>query len=167
MFRRVLRAAQQATPAAEPLAPGTRAPGFSLAASTGDKVSLSGLLGRPVVLVFFPAAWSPVCRDQLALYNEILPLFQGYNAQVLALSVDGAWCQKAFADNRNLGFSLLADSEPKGAVAQAYGVYDAEKGLSRRALFVIDGSGIIRWSYVSPSNINPGADGILNALESL
>ena len=167
MFRRSGRIAQDATAAEDPLAAGSVAPGFSLMASTGEEVSLSDFRGRPVVLVFFPAAWSPVCGDQLTLYNEIIPLFEDFHAQVLALSVDGAWCQKAFADNRNLGFPLLTDFQPKGAAAQAYGVYDAEKGVSRRALFVINARGVIHWSYVSPSNINPGADGILNALESI
>lgn len=167
MFRRTGKTAQDAEPTGKPLAAGTMAPDFSLMASTGDEVSLADFRERPVVLVFFPAAWSPVCGDQLALYNEITPLFESFHAQVLALSVDGAWCQKAFADDRNLGFPLLADFLPKGAVTQAYGVYDAERGVSRRALFVIDGKGVIHWSYVSPSNVNPGADGILNALESI
>jgi peroxiredoxin len=118
-------------------------------------------------LVFYPADWSPVCGDQLVLYNEVLPIFEGYNAQVLGLSVDGIWCHRAFADDRNLRFPLLADFEPKGAVARLYGVYDTSEGLSQRALFVIDAEGIIRWSYVSPPDVNPGANGILDALEAL
>jgi peroxiredoxin len=81
--------------------------------------------------------------------------------------VDGIWSHRAFADNRNLRFPVLSDFEPKGAVARAYGVYDAEKGTSQRALFVIDAEGLVWWSYVSPSNVNPGADGILKALDSL
>lgn len=149
------------------LEPGTRAPDFTLPSSTGERASLSDFRGQPVVLVFYPADWSPVCGDQLVLYNEVLPLFKDYSAQVLAVSVDGIWCHKAFAENRNLRFPLLADFEPKGAVARTYGVYDAEKGFAQRALFVIDAEGVIRWSYVSPTHINPGADGILKALESL
>jgi peroxiredoxin len=109
-----------------------------------------------VVLVFYPADWSPVCGDQLALYNEVLPLFEDYSAQVIGISVDGIWCHKAFAENRDLQFPLLADFEPKGAVARAYGVYDEKAGLSKRALFVVDAKGIIHWSYVSPSSVNPG-----------
>ena len=101
------------------------------------------------------------------LYNEVLPLFEEHNAQVLAISVDGIWCHRAFSESHNLQFPLLSDSEPKGLLCRTYGVYDEEKGISRRALFVIDARGIIRWSYVSPSGVNPGADGILNALESL
>jgi peroxiredoxin len=117
--------------------------------------------------VFYPADFSPVCGDQLVLYNELLPVFREYNARLLAVSVDGIWCHKAFSEARNLGFPLLSDYEPKGAVSRAYGVYDGENGNSQRALFVIDAQGVIRWSYVSPPGINPGADGILNALESL
>jgi peroxiredoxin len=149
------------------LGPGTPAPDFTLLDQAGEPVSLRDFRGRPVVLVFYPADWSPVCGDQLTLYNEVLSLFQDHNAQVLAISVDGKWCHRAFAEQRNLRFPLLADFEPKGAVARLYGVYDAEKGLARRALFVLDADGIIRWSHVSPGNVNPGANGILSALEAL
>jgi peroxiredoxin len=153
--------------AASALVPGTPAPNLSLPATTGAEISLSDYRGQPVVLVFYPADWSPVCGDQLALYNEVLPLFQEHNAQVLAISVDGIWSHTAFAEHRNLRFPLLSDFEPKGAVARTYGVYDARQGTNQRALFVVDANGLIRWSYVSPSNVNPGADGILKALESL
>jgi len=149
------------------LAPGTPAPDFSLPSAIDRTISLSDFYGRPVVLVFYPADWSPVCGDQLTLYNEVLPLFEGLGAQLLGISVDGIWCHRAFVEARNLRFPLLSDFEPKGAVARAYGVYDAEEGLNQRALFVIDGKGIVRWSYVSPSHVNPGANGILEALESL
>lgn len=149
------------------LTPGTQAPDFTLASHTGEPVSLRDFRGQPVVLVFYPADWSPVCGDQLVLYNEVLPLFEGYKAQLLAISVDGFWCHKAFAEDRNLRFPLLTDFEPKGAVAKAYGVYDMARGESQRALFVLDAQGTVRWSYVSPPNVNPGADGILEALASL
>ena len=86
---------------------------------------------------------------------------------MLGISVDGAWCHLAFAHDRKLKFPLLSDFEPKGAVAAKYGVYRQTDGFSERALFVIDSEGIIRWSYISPIGINPGADGILTALESL
>src|SRR5690349_20423330 len=102
----------------------------------------------------------------MALYNEILPEFHEQGAQLLGISVDSAWCHKAFADARKLRFPLLADFEPKGAVSRAYGAY-ADSGVSQRALFVIDASGVIRWSYLSPMGVNPGADGILAALERL
>jgi peroxiredoxin len=149
------------------LGPGTPAPDFTLRDQTGQPVSLRDFRGKPVVLVFYPADWSPVCGDQLTLYNEVLPLLEQNRAQVLAISVDGMWCHRAFAEQRNLRFPLLSDFEPKGAVTQLFGVYDAEPGVARRALFVLDAEGIIRWSHVSPSNVNPGADGILNALETL
>jgi len=168
MFRRKKSLARpsMAAPTAA-LSPGTDAPDFALPNGASEKVSLRDFRGKPVVLVFYPADFSPVCGDQLVLYNEVLPLFEEYDAQVLAISVDGVWSHKAFAETRNLGFPLLSDFEPKGAVAGAYGVYDAENGYNRRVLFVIDAEGIVRWSYVSPTGVNPGADGILNALASL
>jgi peroxiredoxin (alkyl hydroperoxide reductase subunit C) len=86
---------------------------------------------------------------------------------VLGISVDGVWCHRAFAKDRNLLFALLSDFEPKGAVARAYGVYDQADGTSERALFVLDGTGVVRWSCASPSGVNPGADGILRALDDL
>jgi peroxiredoxin len=125
------------------------------------------LRGKPVILAFYPADWSPICGDQLVLYNEVLPLFDEHEAQLLGISVDSRWSHKAYARDRNLEFPLLSDFEPKGEVAKLYGVYDAEAGLSERALFVIDREGIIHWSYVSPPGVNPGADGILSALESI
>ena len=149
------------------LAPGTTAPDFQLPVTPDQKLSLSELRGKPVVLVFYPADWSPVCSDQLALYNEILPEFQGHGAELVGISVDGVWCHTAYAKDRNLHFSLLADFEPKGAVARLYGVYHDDWGIAERALFVIDKDGIIRWSYMSPIGVNPGADGILEALEAL
>lgn len=151
----------------KPLPTGTPAPCFRLWGSTNEAVSLGDYAGRPVVLVFYPADWSAVCGDQLGLYNEILALFEQHDAQLLAISVDSLWSHKAFAEQNHLRFPLLADFHPKGAVAQAYGVYDEQAGMSRRALFVVDADGIIRWTYVSPADINPGADGILTALENL
>jgi peroxiredoxin len=149
------------------LRPGASAPDFSLNSTPDQKVQLSDFRGRPVILVFYPADWSPVCGDQVGLYNEILSEFAQFDAQLLGLSVDGPWCHRAFAETRKLHFPLLADFEPKGAVARSYGVYRAADGFTERALFVIDGEGIIRWSYVSPVGVNPGADGILTALEAL
>src|SRR2546422_9880234 len=141
------------------LSAGTTAPGFTLPSSPDQKSSLSDFRARPVILAFYPADWSPVCGDQMALYNEVLPEFQEHGAQLLGVSVDGAWCHRAFAQARNLRFPLLSDFEPKGAFARACGVYREGEGTSERALFVIDGTGTIRWSYVSPIDVNPGADG--------
>ena len=146
---------------------GTVAPDFRLNSTPDQQVSLSDFPGSPVILAFYPADFSPVCGDQMALYNEILPEFRRFGAQLLGISVDGVWCHRAFAESRRLHFPLLADFEPKGDVARTYGVYRQGDGFSERALFVIDAEGIVRWSYVSPVGVNPGADGILDALEKL
>jgi peroxiredoxin len=151
----------------ELLSAGTVAPEFSLHVTPDQTLSLSELRGHPVILAFYPADWSPVCGDQMALYNEVLPEFQKFGAELLGLSVDGVWSHRAFAESRHLHFPLLADFEPKGAVAQMYGAYRKADGFSERALFVIDKSGTIAWSYRSPVAVNPGADGILQALEDL
>jgi peroxiredoxin len=103
----------------------------------------------------------------MALYNEMLSEFGKYNAQLLGISVDGVWCHAAFVSDRKLHFPLLADFEPKGAVARQYGVYREADGTTERALFVIDAEGVARWSFVSPIGVNPGADGIFDALEAL
>jgi peroxiredoxin len=152
---------------ATPLAAGTRAPEFELQATPDEKLSLADFRGKALILVFYPEDWSPVCSDQLALYQELLPEFKELGAELVAISVDGVWSHLAFAENRNLHFPLLADFEPKGDVARAYGVYRSGDGTSERALFVVDGDGVVHWSYVSPVGINPGADGILRALENL
>jgi peroxiredoxin len=149
------------------LAPGTPAPDFTLPVTPDQKVSLSEFRDKPVILAFYPADWSPVCGDQMALYNEVLPEFHKHHAELLGISVDGVWCHAAFSEHRNLHFPLLADFQPKGAVAQQYGVYREHDGIADRALFVIDKSGVIQWSYRSPIAVNPGADGILEALEKL
>ena len=146
---------------------GAAAPDFELVDQEGAAVTLAGLRGNPIVLAFYPADWSPVCGDQMALYNEVLPMFREYGAQIFGMSVDSKWCHAAFAENRKLRFRLLADFEPKGAVARRYGAYRDQDGTSERALFVIDAAGIIRWAYLSPVDVNPGADGILEALESI
>jgi len=149
------------------LAAGTDAPDFTLRSTPDQWLTLSEFRGQPVVLAFYPADWSPVCGDQMALYNEMLKEFQDLGAELIGISVDGAWCHAAFARDRKLHFPLLADFEPKGAVARHYGVYREKDGVSERALFVIDGDGKIHWSYVSPLGVNPGANGILTALEDL
>ena len=146
---------------------GAPAPEFSLPSTPDQKVSLSEFKGKPVILAFYPADWSPVCGDQMALYNEMLSIFQEYGAQLIGISVDGIWSHIAYSKANKLRFPLLSDFEPKGAVAKKYGVYREKEGITERALFVIDSEGIIRWSYVSPVGINPGADGIIGALEEL
>jgi peroxiredoxin len=150
-----------------PLPAGTKAPDFQLHSTPDQTVSLADFRGQPLILAFYPEDWSPVCSDQMALYQEVLPEFRRFNAELLGISVDGIWCHLAFARDRNLHFPLLADFEPKGEVSRAYGAYRAEDGTSERALYVIDDDGIVAWSYLSPVGVNPGADGILRALESL
>jgi peroxiredoxin len=149
------------------LAAGVAAPEFSLHTTPDQVVSLSDFRGRPVILAFYPADWSPVCGDQMALYNELLDEFLRFDAELLGISVDGAWCHIAFVHDRKLRFPLLSDFEPKGQVSRLYGAYREHEGTCERALFVIDAEGMIRWSYCSPVGVNPGADGILRALEAL
>ncbi|MCW3124906.1 MAG: redoxin protein [Bacteroidetes bacterium] len=146
---------------------GTTAPDFELHATPDQKLKLSDLRGKNVILAFYPADWSPVCGDQMALYNEMLKIFKKQNAEMIGISVDSKWCHMAFSQDRKMHFPLLADFEPKGAVSRAYGAYNEKEGQCKRALFVIDENGIIQWSYLSPDSINPGADGILDALEEI
>ena len=108
-----------------------------------------------------------MCGDQIGLYNEMAAEFQEYHAQLLGISVDGAWCHRAFSEARHIHFPLLADFEPKGDVSRRYGAYREKDGFSERALVLIDAQGIVRWSYLSPVGVNPGADGIFAALDEL
>jgi peroxiredoxin len=157
----------QSSPSGRLINPGQAAPAFELHATPDQTVSLADFLGRPVVLVFYPADWSPVCGDQIGVYNEMAAEFQEYHAQLLGISVDGVWCHRAFGEARHIHFPLLADFEPKGEVSRRYGAYRQKDGFSERALVVIDAQGIVRWSYLSPIGVNPGADGIFAALDEL
>jgi peroxiredoxin len=154
-------------PSSSLLPAGTHAPDFILSSGPDSELRLSDLRGRPVILVFYPADWSPVCGDELALYNELLAEFRRHDAELLGISVDGVWCHRAYAEARHLEFPLLSDFEPKGQVSRSFAAYRTRDGFSERALFVLDRDGVIRWSYLSPVNVNPGADGILAALEAL
>ncbi|MEU8297027.1 redoxin domain-containing protein [Micromonospora sp. NPDC048909] len=147
--------------------PGRPAPDFSLPATPdGQHTGPGGYRGRPVVLAFYPADWSPVCGDQMALYQAAMPEFDRYRAAVLGISVDSIWSHRAFAESQGIAFPLLADFEPKGEVARAYGAY-TPRGEAARALVVLDPDGAVAWSHLSPPDVNPGADGILDALERL
>ncbi len=153
---------------------GEHAPDFTLSSHAGaaagdaeDKFTLSEQRGKNVVLVFYPADWSAVCGDQLTLYNEILPVIENLNAQLFGISVDGVFCHQAFRENRGYKMTLLSDFEPKGEVAKEYGVYRDGDGFSERALFVIDKGGVIRYSYVSPIGVNPGANENLRSLREI
>jgi peroxiredoxin len=149
------------------LSKGNMAPQFDLFAAPDHRLRLAELKGKRVILAFYPADWSPVCGDQLALYNEVVKMFQDFNAVLIGISVDSKWCHMAYAETRNLSFPLLSDFEPKGGVSKLYGAYDEVNGESKRALFVIDEEGVIQWSYISSRDINPGADGILEALNKM
>ena len=146
---------------------GDTAPDFKLHSTPDQHLQLNELKGKNVILAFYPADWSPVCSDQMSLYNEMRSFFHKYNAEVVGVSVDSKWCHLAFEQDRKIKFPLLADFEPKGEVSKKYGVYNEEEGQSKRALFVIDADGIIQWSYLSPDGMNPGADGIIEALEAM
>ena len=149
-----------------PLQPGTRAPDFSLSAAPGQRVTLSELTG-PVVLIFYPADWSPVCSDELSMFESAHSLFSDRGAQLLGIAVDGVWSHVAFKADRKLTFPLLADFHPKGEVARSYGVYRDQDGVTERALFVLDAEHDVAWSYVSPIGISPGVDGAPRAVEEL
>jgi peroxiredoxin len=149
------------------LATDSIAPDFTLPSTIANSLRLSDLKGKPIILVFYPGDFTPVCGDQLTLYNELLSLFEEFDAQLLGISVDNLGSHMAFAADRNLDFPLLADSDPLGEVARRYGVFDEESQTCERALFVVDRAGRISWSYLSPREVNPGAAGILRALESL
>ena len=146
---------------------GTHAPRFTLRVTADQSLSSDELLGAPVVVAFYPADWSPVCGDQLSVINEALPLIRARGAQVVAISVDNVWSHEAFTSAHSLHFPLLSDFEPKGAVARLFGAYDDAVGEARRALFVIDAAGVVAWSYLSPVAVNPGVDGVLDALDAL
>lgn len=151
----------------EPLKKGTKAPNFSLKVTPDQTVSLSDFLGKPVILAFYPADFSPVCGGEMTLFNEILPELKKYHASLLGISVDNIWSHLAFAKERNLHFPLLSDFNPKGTVSKLYNSYHEEDGVSERSLYLIDQEGKIAWGYISPIGISPGADGILEALENL
>ena len=146
---------------------GAAAPEFTLKAGDGSEVSLDEYRGRTVILAFYPGDWSPVCGDQLALYNELVPDFRDMGAELVGVSVDSTWSHGAYARSRNLHFPLLSDFEPKGAVARRYRAYRRTDGTTERALFIVDENATIAWSYLSPIDANPGADGIIAALYKL
>ncbi|PWR04812.1 peroxiredoxin [Micromonospora acroterricola] len=147
--------------------PGRPAPGFTLAGTPdGRQIGPEQCRGRPVVLAFYPADWSPVCGDQMSLYQAAAPVFDQYGAVVLGISVDSIWSHRAFARSQGIEFALLADFEPKGEVARRYGAYTPQ-GEAARALVVLDPAGTVAWSYGSPPEVNPGADGIFDALDKL
>jgi peroxiredoxin len=145
--------------------PGAEAPGFTLPDQDGKEVSLADFRGQTVVLVFYPADFSPVCTDQLSVYQEVLPQLEERGAHLLGISVDGSFCHRAFRSHTNLDIPLLADFHPKGQVAKAYGVWSEKHGVSGRALVLVNPEGIVGWSYLSPPLEVPGANLIFDALD--
>jgi peroxiredoxin len=145
--------------------PGAQAPHFTLPDQDGNKVSLADFRGQTLVLVFYPADFSPVCTDQLSVYQEVLDELEERGAKLVGISVDGAFCHRAFREHMGLGMPLLADFHPKGEVARAYGVWSEEYGVSSRALVMVGPEGAVEWSYMSPPLEVPGANLIFDALD--
>jgi peroxiredoxin (alkyl hydroperoxide reductase subunit C) len=146
------------------VAPGDRAPDFSLGREDGSRFTQDDLAGRTSVLVFYPFAFSPVCTDQLNLYEEVLDQFTAQGATLYGVSCDSTWAQRAFKEKLGVSIEQLSDFEPKGAACRAFGVYH-EAGFPQRALVVIGPDGVVKWSYQAPSPADlPGANLIFDAL---
>lgn len=147
--------------------PGSKAPDFTLPDQDGNKVSLSDFVGRRVVLAFYPADFSPVCNDQLSIYQEVLGDIRDRGAELVGISTDGVFCHKAFAEKLGLEIPLLSDFHPQGEVAAAYGALIPERGHSNRSLVLVDGDGTVAWSHASPTPLEiPGANLIFDALDA-
>jgi peroxiredoxin len=146
--------------------PGSPAPEFTLPDQDGNEVSLTDFRGQTVVLVFYPADFSPVCTDQFSVYQEVLGELEERGVKVVGISVDSAWSHKAFQADLGVTIPLLADFHPKGEVAKAYGAYVEERGVARRTLVMVGPEGVVEWSYESPSPLEiPGANLIFDALD--
>lgn len=144
---------------------GAKAPDFTLPDHAGQEISLADFAGRRVLLAFYPLDFSPVCSDQLALYRQIQPRLDEAEVTLIGISVDSAFAHKAFRDQLGIQTTLLADFEPKGAVAAAYGAYLAQAGHSNRSLVLIDGDGVVEWVHETDSPLDiPGPDLILEAI---
>jgi peroxiredoxin len=147
------------------IAVGERAPDFSLPNHEGTEVSLADFRGRKVLLVFYPLDFSPVCTDQLSVYQEVLQQIDEGGATLVGLSVDSSWTHRAFREKLCLTMPLLSDFEPKGEVARAYGAYIDKVGHGNRSLVLIDEDGIVEWVHESPTPLEiPGANLIFDAL---
>jgi len=146
------------------IAAGEPAPEFSLETYDGGPFTRANLLGRTTVLVFYPFAFSPVCNDQLSLYNEVLPDLHEQGATIYGVSCDAIWSQQAFKDSLGVEIEQLSDFEPKGATCRAFGVLH-ELGMPERALVVVGPDAVVKWSYQAPQLAElPGANLIFDAL---
>ncbi|HKP89991.1 MAG TPA: redoxin domain-containing protein [Thermoleophilaceae bacterium] len=147
--------------------PGARAPDFSLRDQDGEEITLESLRGQTTVLVFYPNDFSPVCTDQLNVYQEVLGELEASGARLYGVSVDSAWTHKAFQAHLGVTIPLLADFHPKGEMSAKYGAYNEKYGVCRRALVMIGPDLEVKWSYKSPSPLEiPGANLIFDALEA-
>jgi peroxiredoxin len=146
---------------------GEKAPDFSLPNHKGEQVSLSDYRGRRVMLAFYPSDFSPVCSDQLSIYQEVKPSLDEAGLEVVGISIDHSWAHRAFRKQLNLDFTLLADFHPKGEVAERYGAYLSDYGTSNRSLVLVDPEGVVSWVYESPTPLEiPGANLLFDALEA-
>ena len=146
---------------------GEKAPDFSLPNHKGEQVSLSDFRGRKVMLAFYPSDFSPVCSDQLSIYQEVKPDLDEAGLEVVGVSIDHSWAHRAFRKELNLDFTLLADFHPKGQVAELYGAYLPDYGTSNRSLVLVDPEGVVSWVYESPTALEiPGANLLFDALEA-
>lgn len=131
-----------------PIAEGQSAPDFTLKDQNQNDVKLSDFRGKNVVLAFYPLDWSPVCSKEHACFANDLQSFNGLHAQVLGVSVDSVWSHKAFAEKMGIQYPLLADFQPRGAVASQYGLYLSDKGITNRATVIVDKQGVVRYVQV-------------------
>jgi peroxiredoxin (alkyl hydroperoxide reductase subunit C) len=146
--------------------PGTPAPDFALATEDGDTFTQENLRGQTTVLVFYPFAFSPVCTDQLQIYEQVSDEFAKRGATVYGVSTDATWSQKAFKEKLGVNIAQLSDFEPKGETSKKLGTYFAPAGMTNRAIVIFGPDGVVQWSYVadSPGDL-PGANLILDALD--
>ena len=146
---------------------GEKAPDFSLPNHKGEQISLSDFRGRKVMLAFYPSDFSPVCSDQLSIYQEVKPDLDEAGLEVVGVSIDHSWAHRAFRKELNLDFTLLADFHPKGQVAELYGAYLPDYGTSNRSLVLVDPDGVVSWVYETPTPLEiPGANLLFDALEA-
>jgi peroxiredoxin len=146
--------------------PGASVPEFTLTTEDGEKFTREDLLGKTSVLVFYPFAFSPVCNDQLTLYEEVLDEFAARGATLYAISTDARWSQAAFREKLGSSVQQLSDFEPKGAAAKAFGVLH-DGGFTQRALVIVNPDGVVKWSYQAPSPGDlPGANLIFDGLDA-
>ena len=153
--------------ASETVGPGQPAPGFAARNQHGELLALSGLRGAPAVIIFYPWAFSSICRDELAAVRDDHERFVALSTRVLAVSCDAMYTLRAYADAEGIPFDLLSDHWPHGAIARAYGVFDEQAGCARRGTFVVDSAGLITWLQVNQVNERRELAAVLAAAANL